>query len=184
VIMLSDACVGQMMEPVTLPQKPLPNPRKGWAVCGDAASRENLVTTIFMNPDVMAQVNHSLQQKYRKIEGEYVRFEECETADADTVFVAFGISARLCRTAVQQLRRKGVRVGVLRPQTLWPFPTARLAALAGSVRQMVSVELSNGQMIDDIRLAVNGTVPVRLLNWMGGIVPSSEEIVERFEKEC
>ncbi len=183
VIILADACIGQMMEPVTLPTQVLHNPRKEWALYGDAASRSSLITSIHMNPAVMAKYNQALDDKYRAIAAAEVRYEEFMVDDADLVLVAFGITSRLAQTAVRQLRQQGLKAGLLRPITLFPFPAARIAGLARRGARFVVVELNNGQMIDDVRLAVSGKAPVSLVNWMGGIVPAAEEITQRIQSE-
>jgi 2-oxoisovalerate ferredoxin oxidoreductase alpha subunit len=181
VFILSDAYIGQIMEPVELPRKILANPHKEWALYGDAASRGNLVTSIFMKVEELEDHNRHLQEKYRRMEQEIVDFEEVATADADYLFVAYGISSRLCHSALQVLRKKGVKAGMLRPKTLFPFPGVRLRQLAGQVKKIVAAELSNGQLVRDVQLAVAGKVAVELYNWMGGRVPSTDEIVERLE---
>jgi 2-oxoisovalerate ferredoxin oxidoreductase alpha subunit len=182
VFILSDAYIGQIMEPVELPRKVLANPRKEWALYGDAASRGNLLTSIYMKVEELEGHNLHLQEKYRRMEQEIVDFEEVETADADYLFVAYGISSRLCHSALQVLRKKGINAGMLRPKTLFPFPGVRLRQLAGQVKKIVVAELSNGQLVRDVQLAVAGTVAVELYNWMGGRVPSTDEIVERLER--
>ncbi len=183
VFILSDAYVGQIMEPVSLPTEVRSGEHKDWALYGDAASRNNLVTSIFMNIDTQSAHNLKLQAKYARIEEDLVDYEQAEVEDAEVIFVAFGISARICSTAVEQLRERGVKAGLLRPKALYPFPSEALDALADTARIMMVVELNNGQMADDVDRAVKCRIPVRRLNWMGGIVPSAEELVERAEGE-
>jgi pyruvate/2-oxoacid:ferredoxin oxidoreductase alpha subunit len=171
------------MEPVTLPAQVLHNPRKEWALYGDAASRANLITSIHMNPAIMSEHNHRLDRKYKDIAEKEVRCEHIMTGDADIVLVAFGICSRLAQTSVRQLRQQGIKAGLLRPITLSPFPSAQIAELAGKGAKFAVVELNNGQMVDDVRLAVNGKSTVALINWMGGLVPAAEEITQRVQSE-
>lgn len=183
VIILSDAYIGQIMEPVRLPGKIKKGTRKKWALYADAESRGNLITSIFMNTARQSEHNHKLQEKYALVEKEAVEYEEAETDEAEFIFVAFGISARVCFTALQELRREGVRAGLLRPKTLFPFPARRLFELGARVKKMIVVELNNGQMAADVELAVKSRLPVLRYNWMGGIVPTTREIVERVKSD-
>ncbi len=183
VFILSDAYIGQIMEPVALPTGVRRGARKPWALYGDADSRGNLITSIFMNIQAQSEHNRMLQEKYARIEKALVQYEETETDDAEILFVAFGISARICFTAVQQLRARGVKAGLLRPTALYPFPGAVLDSLADTARVMLVVELNNGRMADDVERSVRCRIPVRRLNWMGGVVPSAEELVELAEAE-
>ena len=179
VIILADACIGQMMEAVTLPSVARHGIRKDWALYADAASRGNVITSIFMSIETQSRNNVMLQEKYEEIGRELVEFEEIETDDAEVLYVAFGISARICVSAVKRLREKGVRIGLLRPKLLFPFPAARLEELSRKVRKIIVVELNNGQMAEDVDLSVRCKVPVLRYNWMGGKVPSDDELVER-----
>lgn len=183
VIILTDAYIGQMMEPVSLPDKVKENPRKEWAVNADEPSRDNLITSIMMNVELMAEHNIRLLAKYQQMADEDCEWEEVMCDDADYVFVAYGICSRMCRTCVDSLRAQGIKAGLLRPQTLFPFPSVRLMELTKTVKQMIAVELSPGQMVDDVRLGIEHKVPVTLFGWMGGQVPSAEDILERFNKE-
>jgi 2-oxoglutarate ferredoxin oxidoreductase subunit alpha len=125
--------------------------------------------------------NHNLQAKYNEIREKEVRYEEFQCEDAEYLLVAYGTSARVCQKAVQLLREQGVKVGLLRPITLFPFPTKRINELAGQVKGILSVEMSAGQMVEDVLLAVNGKVPVRHFGRMGGIVTTPEEVVENLK---
>jgi pyruvate/2-oxoacid:ferredoxin oxidoreductase alpha subunit len=183
VFILSDAYIGQIMEPVELPRQIQANPHKDWALYGDAGSRHNLLASIYMKLEELEGHNLHLQEKYRRMEMEIVDFEEILTDDADYLFIAYGISSRICHSALQELRKLGIRAGMLRPKTLFPFPNARLRELSMHVKKMVVAELSNGQMVRDVQLAVQGKVPVDLYNWMGGRVPSTNEIVQRLQQE-
>ncbi len=183
VFILSDAYIGQIMEPVELPRQIQTNPHKDWALYGDAKSRRNLLSSIYLKMEELEGHNLHLQGKYRRMETEIVDFEEVLTDDAEYLFVAYGISSRICHSAVNELRKKGIKAGMLRPKTLFPFPSVRLRQLAGQVKKMVVAELSNGQMVRDVQLAVQGAVPVELYSWMGGRIPATDEIVRRLEKD-
>jgi pyruvate/2-oxoacid:ferredoxin oxidoreductase alpha subunit len=183
VIILSDAYIGQMMEPVSLPSEVKHGERKDWALYADHESRENLVTSILMNTQLLSDHNWKLQEKYQRVEREVIDYEEFATEDAEILLVAFGISARISYTAVQDLREEGIKAGLLRPKTLYPFPKKRLAELAEQVKKIAVVELSNGQMAEDVELTVSCKREVLRYNWLGGIVPSTEEIVERIKKD-
>lgn len=179
VFLLADAYIGQLMEPVELPRQLKKNPHKEWALYGDTASRGNVISSIFLKMEELEGHNQRLQEKYARMAAEIVDFEEVATDDADYLFVAYGISARLCHSAVQELRKNDVKAGMLRPKTLFPFPEVRLRELAGRVKKMIVAELSCGQLVRDVRLAASGLVPVELYNWMGGRIPSTDEIVRR-----
>jgi 2-oxoisovalerate ferredoxin oxidoreductase alpha subunit len=179
VIILSDACISQMMEPLELPSGVRHGARKEWAVYGDRASRENLVTSIYATPETLSDLNARLQEKYRAFQEHLVDYEETETADAEVLLVAFGISARIALSAVRQLRKEGCKAGLFRPKTLFPFPKARLEALAPRVAKIVVVELNNGQMAEDVELAVKAKAPTLRYNWYGGIVPTAAMIADK-----
>jgi len=179
VFILSDAYIGQMMEPVSLPKQIQKNPRKDWAVYADAESRANVITSIHMNIDKQSGHNINLQKKYKTIEENEVEYEEYQVEDAEYIFIAYGICSRVCHTSVQHLRNQGIKIGLLRPKTLFPYPVKRLQQLAKQVKKMMVVEMSNGQMCEDVKLAVEHKIPVSLYNWMGGKVPSNEELIER-----
>ncbi|MBN1879913.1 3-methyl-2-oxobutanoate dehydrogenase subunit VorB [bacterium] len=179
VILLADGYTGQMMEQVDFPSEPVRGQRKDWAVYADQESRENLVTSIYLSHSDLEKHNQRLQEKYARLEKVETLFDEYQVTDADLVLVAYGISSRICRTAVEISRKKNMKVGLLRPQTLFPFPSKRIVELADrGVKCFLSVECSNGQMVKDIRLALNGKTPVEFYGRMGGEVPSAEEIVD------
>mgnify|MGYP006288376439 CR=1 FL=1 len=179
VIILSDAYIGQMMEPVRLPEKVEHGEKKPWAVYGNAESRENLVTSILMNTTLLSEHNWKLQEKYKRVEQEALEYEESMTGDAELLFVSFGISARVCQSALEKLRDSNIRIGLLRPQTLFPFPKDRLRELAKQVKAMFVVEMNNGQMAEDVELAAGKQTEIVRENWLGGIVPSTNELIER-----
>ncbi len=183
VFILSDAYIGQMMEPVELPTEVKHGSRKEWALYGDRESRKNLFSSILMNTAILSTQNWKLAEKYKGIESELIEYEEVHTEDAEFLFVAFGISARISLTAVQRLRKEGKKVGLLRPKTLFPFPSKRLKELCKQVQKIAVVELSNGQMKSDVELAVECRIPVLLYNWMGGEVPSTQNIIDQTKKD-
>ncbi len=182
VVILADGYTGQMMEQVDFPETPVLPTRKPWAVYGDKESRQNLITSILLSHADLEKHNIKLQEKYAAIEKEEVLFEELDCADADLVMVAYGISARVSRTAMELARQKGLKVGLLRPQTLFPFPRKRIAEIGEYVKLFLTVECSNGQMVNDVKLALNGKCPVEFYGRMGGEVPSAEEILAVIER--
>lgn len=184
-MLLADGIVGQMMEKVVLPE---PRPRRTaeeiarqcpWAVTGHPAGRGiNVSTTLELDSAKMELNNIRFQETYRRIEENEVRYEEHFTDDAEVIFVAFGSVARICLKAIEDAREQGIKVGLIRPITLWPFPTKRIAELSHRVKGMMVVELNAGQMIEDVRLAVEGRVPVYHYGRMGGIVPNPQEVLD------
>lgn len=184
-MILSDGVIGQMMERVVLPPF---KPRRTedeirrecpWATIGRTPDRKpNIHTSLELRPEVMERHNLHLQAKYREIEAKEVRYEELMTDDADVLIVAFGSAARIAQKAIDMLRAEGIRAGLLRPITLWPFPTLRIQELSERVRGILSFEINAGQMVQDIRLAVEGRTPVRHFGKMGGIVPTPDELIE------
>jgi len=177
VIILSDAYIGQMMEPISFSDEVKHNDRKDWAVYGDAESRENLVSSIIMDQQGLAELNAKLQAKYRRAEEELADWEEVETEDAEYLLVAFGITSRIAATAIRTLRDNGIKAGLFRPKTVWPFPSKRLAELSTQVKAMGVAELNDGMMADDVDLSVKGKCPVHRFNWFGGYVPDADELV-------
>jgi len=183
VLMLSDGAIGQMMEKVYLgPQKERSTVFPDWATTGKPSTRErNIITSLDLDSNGMELHNQKLQAKYDEIKKNEVRYEEFQVNDAEYLLVAYGTSARVCQKAVQLLREEGIKVGLLRPITLFPFPTKRINELAGKVKGILSVEMSAGQMVEDVLLAVNGKVPVKHFGRMGGIVTTPEEVVENLK---
>jgi pyruvate/2-oxoacid:ferredoxin oxidoreductase alpha subunit len=179
VYILADAYIGQIMESVALPTKVKHSERKDWAVYGDGESHRNLVSSIFMSTEILSAQNWKLENKYKQLSGEICDWDEYETEDAEYLFVAFGVCARLCLSALHELRAKGIKAGLLRPKTLYPFPSARLGELGKQIKKAIVVELNNGQMADDVELAFQCSIPTLRYNWMGGKVPSTAEIVVR-----
>jgi len=180
VVLLADGFIGQMMEPVEFPEAVTRLPEKPWAVHGDQLDEERLITSIQLEPELLEKHNTHLQEKYALIEAKEIRYEDYQIEDADFVFIGYGVVSRILQTVVDDLRSQGHKVGMIRPITLWPFPKQHLLTVADRSKGFLVVELSNGQMVDDVRLAVQHKVPVHLYNRMGGIVPSTEELIAHF----
>lgn len=177
VYILADGYVGQTMAKVTQDREVRVPARHDWALYSDEASKKNLICSIRMSAEEMEELNIKLDKKYQVIEENEVRFENYKADDADLVIVAYGISARLAHTVVNSMREKGMKVGLHRPITLFPFPKKEINRLADTnAKLFVSFELSNGQMVDDVRLTVLGKRPVEFYGRMGGTVPSVSEV--------
>ncbi|TRX64273.1 3-methyl-2-oxobutanoate dehydrogenase subunit VorB [Carboxylicivirga sp. M1479] len=190
VMILSDGVIGQMMEKVELnEQKPrwtedYINENYPWATTGKKANRaKNIITSVQLEASVQEEFNHKLQAKYRSVEENEVRFEEVMCDDAEYLIVAYGSSARICQKSIEIARAKGIKVGMLRPITLYPFPTEQLMKRAKQVKGMLSVEMSAGQMVEDVKLAVECSVPVEHFGRFGGSVHSPGEVVEALEQK-
>jgi 2-oxoglutarate ferredoxin oxidoreductase subunit alpha len=180
VMMLSDGAIGQMMEKVWLsPQKERSKTVPGWATTGKPPTRERIIiTSLDLDPNAQERFNQKLVAKYNEIREKEVLYEEFQLEDAEYILVAYGTSARVCQKSVQLARNEGIKVGLLRPITLFPFPSKRLNELAGKAKMIFSIEMSAGQMVEDVLLSVNGKVPVYHFGRMGGIVTAPEEVVE------
>lgn len=183
VMMLSDGAMGQMMERVVVKaEKPRVEMNCDWALTGKPATRDrNYITSLYLAAERQERRNIELQAKYAEITQNEIRYEEYRTEDAEWIFVAYGVSARICTKVVEMARLEGIKVGLLRPITLWPFPKQILSQLADRVKGMQVIELSAGQMVEDVMLAVNGKVPVKHYGRMGGIIASPEEVLEQFK---
>lgn len=184
VMILTDGALGQMMEKVALlPEGALPHQVPEWASTGKPASRKaNVITSLYIEPEKMEMINIHLQAKYKKIQDDEVRYEEYLVDDADIILTAFGLSSRICQKSVDLAREQGIKVGLLRPITLFPFPEKRIAELAETTKVFLDVEMNAGQMVEDVRLAVNGKKPVYFKGRMGGIIPSPEEVLHEIEQ--
>jgi len=176
VIVMADGFIGQMMEPLDLEFREAVIPAKPWAVQGTPETQKNLISSIYLEPDDLEAHQRKLEAKYKRAQEAEVRHELYEAKDADVLLVGYGIASRVLRSAVEEARQQGLRVGLFRPITLWPFPSRALAEAAAHVHKVLVVELSNGQMVEDVRLALNGKVPVEFYGRTGGNVPSVEEI--------
>jgi pyruvate/2-oxoacid:ferredoxin oxidoreductase alpha subunit len=182
VCVLADGAIGQMMEPVEFMASPVEPRRVSWAVEATPETRQNLVASIYLEPDDLEAHVRKLEAKYRRCEREEVRYEEYQTGDAEIVLMGYGITARILKAAVEQLRGIGLAVGLLRPITLYPFPVEAVQRLAQSAKLFGVVELSTGQMVDDVRLALNGARPVEFYGRAGGNVPAAEEVARFVRK--
>jgi 2-oxoisovalerate ferredoxin oxidoreductase alpha subunit len=180
-IVLADGFIGQMIEPLDLEYREINPPGKSWAVMGTQETRKNLISSIYLEPDELEAHERRLEAKYVRAQKLEPRHELYETDQADVLLVGFGIVSRVLRSTVEEARAAGLRVGLFRPITLWPFPSAALAQAAASVHKVIVVELSNGQMVEDVRLALNGKVPVEFYGRVGGNVPSVEEVRAELE---
>lgn len=191
VMLLTDGAIGQMMEKVELfEQQPrLTNEQvrekyDQWATLGKTPSRErNIITSLELKPERQEQHNLKLQAKYREVEKNEVRYEKIQCNDAEYLLVAYGTSSRLCQKTVQLARQKGIKLGLLRPITLWPFPEKAIAQMAKQVKGILSVEMSAGQMVEDVKLAVSGEIKVEHFGRFGGIIPSPDEILEALKQK-
>jgi 2-oxoglutarate/2-oxoacid ferredoxin oxidoreductase subunit alpha len=183
VMMLTDGAIGQMMEKVYLsPQKPRMTTFPEWATTGKPATRpRNIITSLDLESHGQEIFIQKLQDKYNVIREKEVRYEEFQTEDAEYLLVAYGTSARVCQKSVQLARAQGIKVGLLRPVTLFPFPSKRINDLADNMKGIISVEMSAGQMVEDVLLSVNGKVPVRHFGRNGGIITTPEEVVENLK---
>jgi pyruvate/2-oxoacid:ferredoxin oxidoreductase alpha subunit len=176
VIVMADGFIGQMMEPLDLEYREAQIPERPWAVKGTAETRKNLISSIYLEPDALEAHIRKLEAKYIRASQIEPRHETFETEDAEVLLVGYGITSRVLRSAVEMARREGLKAGLFRPITLWPFPKQALTEAAKKVQKILVVELSNGQMVEDVRLTVNGKVPVEFYGRTGGNVPSVEEV--------
>ncbi len=181
-VLLCDGYIGQMMEPVEIPAPVTELPAKPWAVEATEATRQNLVSSIFLKEDELEAHVRKLYVKYAEVEKNEVRFEEYRLDDCEYVAVAYGIVSRLMMTAVDEARDAGIKIGMLRPITLWPFPKKRLFELSRHVKGILVSECSVGMMIDDVRLAIECHVPVQLYSRVGGNIPSAVELLGAIRK--
>ena len=178
-MILADGTMGQMMEPVSLDFAVGEPPEKPWAVTGTKMARpHNITNSLFLKPEQLEKTNFERFERYEKIKETEVMYEAYMMEDAEICVVAFGIAARVSKNAINEARAKGIKVGLIRPITLWPFPEKAIAKAAEKAKKFISVELSMGQMIEDIRLAVNGKAPVTLCNRTGGMIPAPEQVLD------
>jgi len=183
VVVLTDGFIGQMMEPVAFdPPRPVPEPPE-WCVAGTAATRPNLVSSIYLEPDQMERHVLKLEAKYKQAERREVRCEAWRTEDADFVLVGYGIVGRVLKAVVEQARARGIRAGLLRPISLYPFPEAAIRSLAARAKAFAVVEMSTGQLLQDVRLVLEGRRPVEFYSRVGGNVPSAEEVLAFVEQK-
>lgn len=184
-MLLADGTMGQMMEPVSLEGITEHKVEKPWAVTGTQMKRKhNIINSLYLKPEELEKINFARYERYAEVEKNEPMWEEYMMEDAECCVVAYGIAARVSKNAVTAARANGVKVGLIRPITLWPFPTEALAAAAKKVKAFVSVELSMGQMIEDIRLATGCSRPVTLCNRAGGMIPDPEQVLEAIAKSA
>ncbi len=186
VMILADGLLGQMMEPVELPEPIDPNklPAKPWATTGARGRDPNIVLSFDLDPKGLKQLNLDLQARYREIERREVRHEEMETDDAEIVIAAYGTVARIAKTVLRLARAEGIRLGLFRPITVWPFPYDPLRALASRAKTVLTVEMSAGQMWEDVRLAVAERAATPFYGEMGGVVPTPREILDEVKRHA
>ena len=185
-MILADGTIGQMMEPITFEDAEPTVYEKPWALTGtDCKRKHNIVNSLYLKPEELEKKNFERYEKYKLVEENEAMWEEYMMEDAEYCVVAFGIASRVAKNAVAEARKEGIRVGLIRPITPWPFPTAPIAAVADKVKAYLSVELSMGQMIEDVRLASQCKKPVLLCNRAGGMIPGPDEVlatIRRAEK--
>lgn len=178
-VVLADGFIGQMIEPLELEDREVTPLEKPWAVKGTPETRANMVSSIYLETNELEAHQREMEAKYIRIQNSETRFEVYRAEDAEILLVGYGIVSRVLRSAVEQARREGLKVGLFRPISLWPYPSQALAKIASRCEKVLVVELSNGQMIEDVRLAVNSKVPVEFYGRVGGNVPSVEEIYQQ-----
>ena len=182
-MILADGTIGQMMEPISFEDAEIETYEKPWALTGTECKRKhNIVNSLYLKPDELEVKNFERYERYKIVEENEPMWEEYMMDDAEICVVAFGIASRVAKNAVVAARAEGIKVGLIRPITLWPFPTKALRAAADKVKAFVSVELNMGQMIEDIRLATECKRPVSLCNRAGGMIPSPEQVLESIRK--
>ncbi len=183
-MILADGTMGQMMEPVALEDLVVkPAPEKPWATTGTKMQRpHNITNSLSLVPEELEQLNFARYERYRTIEENEVMYEEYMMDDAEICIAAFGIAARVSKNAINEARKQGIKVGMIRPITLWPFPKEVFRRAADKVNSFISVELSMGQMIEDVRLATECRKPVTLCNRAGGMIPSPDQVLEAIKK--
>ena len=188
-MLLADGTMGQMMEPVVLPEEEVDPAKlqsgKPWAVTGTGCARtHNIINSLYLKPDELERTNVERFRRYEKLAAEETRWEEYLMDDAEMCVVSTGITARVSKNAIVEARRRGIRVGMIRPITLYPFPEAPLKAAAAKVKSFLAVELNMGQMSEDVSLAIGCSKPVRKCNRVGGMIPSVDEVLAAIEKEA
>ena len=183
VTVIADGMIGQIMEPVDLPElRSLERPENAWALTGAKGRKKNIITSLFLGAQNLEQENLKLQKRIDEIRANEVRYAEYEMEGAEVVVVAYGTAGRIVQTAVKQARSEGIPVGLFRPISMFPFPYARLDQIAETARHILVVELSAGQMIEDVRLATNCRLPISFFGKLGGLVPLPEDVLEEIVK--
>jgi 2-oxoglutarate ferredoxin oxidoreductase subunit alpha len=183
VVVLADGILGQMMEPVILEEKPRRElPLKDWALTGADGREQRIVRSLWLKDGLLEKHNYNLQAKYKQVEKNEILCEQYEVDDAEIIVVAYGVAARMVRSAVENARQEGIKAGWIRPIMLWPFPTEQISQVADKMRIFLVVEMSCGQMVEDVKLAVAGKAPVLFYGRPGGGVPTVDEILEKIKK--
>ncbi len=183
VMLLADGTLGQMMEPVEIKDYASDSVEKPWALTGTGCERKhNIVNSLYLKPDELEKTNFARFERYKAIEENEVMYEEYMMEDAEYCVVAFGIASRVAKNAIVEARKEGIKVGLIRPITLWPFPKAPLLKAAEKCKAFISVELNMGQMIEDIKLATECKRPVYLCNRTGGIIPTPAEVIAKIKE--
>ena len=183
VVVLADGILGQMMEPAVLEKKPRRNlPPKEWALTGAENRKQNIVRSLWLAEGALEKHNFKLQAKYEQVQEKEVLCEQYEVDDAEIVVVAYGIAARIARSAVNKARQEGIKAGLIRPITLWPFPTEQISKAADEFKIFLTVEMSCGQMVEDVKLAVAGKTPVLFYGRPAGGVPSVEQVLDKIRR--
>jgi 2-oxoglutarate ferredoxin oxidoreductase subunit alpha len=183
VMLVGDGMIGQMMEPIEFREVPkMDLPEKTWATDGTGGKRKpNVINSLFLKPELLEEHNVHLQKKFAAIKENEARYESFNTENAQVVCVAYGTTSRIVKNAILALKEEGIEVGMIRPITLWPFPEKAFQELPSSVEALLSVEMSMGQMIDDIKIAVEGRLPVDFYGRSGGMIPTPEAVVEKIK---
>jgi 2-oxoglutarate ferredoxin oxidoreductase subunit alpha len=184
VIILADGYLGQMMEPAAITEKKeILHVNKNWALTGAKNRKPNVINSMYLGDGALEAHNQKLQEKFQKIKKELCLVEEISTRDAEIILVAYGTVSRICKSVVKKLRAKNIKAGLIRPITLWPFPEQAIKKVASNAKFFLTVEMSAGQMVEDVRLAVEGKAPVYFYGRMGGGVPEEEKIIEIIESK-
>ncbi len=180
VMLLADGTIGQMMEPVILPEEQVPAIEKPWALTGTKMQRKhNIINSLYLNTELLEKSNFERFERYKLIEENETMFESFMMEDAEICIVSFGITARVSKNAIREARAKGIKVGLIRPITVWPFPSKAIFEVTNKVKAFISVEMSMGQMVEDINLACKCRKPVYLCNRVGGMIPSPEQVLSK-----
>lgn len=185
VIILADGSLGQMMEPAELPEMRPVRPhgeRPEWSLIGAKDREPNIITSIYMDPLIEEAFNQKLIDKYQRIEANEVRYREMDLEDAEIAIIAFGTAGRIAQSTINVARRERIKVGLHRPISLYPFPLDRVKEISQQVKSILVVEMNSGQMVEDVRMAVEGRVPVEFYGRMGGVVPLPDEILDEIRK--
>ncbi|WP_022788308.1 MULTISPECIES: 3-methyl-2-oxobutanoate dehydrogenase subunit VorB [unclassified Anaerotruncus] len=183
-MLFADGMLGQMMEPISFPEKQVkPFDKFSWAACGHQGKRKhNVINSLYLKPDELEQTVLERFKRYEIVKEKHTQWEEYLLEDAEYVVVAYGATSRIVRSAINTAREQGIKVGLIRPKTIWPYPTEAISKAADTAKAFLCVEMSMGQMLDDVRLAVNGKAPVAFFGHTGGIVPTPNEVLDEIRK--